>query len=49
MPNVEKFEEHLFSINGAKVRALIIKNRDFEPQKQGFSTTFLDVVDVNGG
>ena len=49
MPNVEKFEEYLFSINGAKVRALKIKNRDFEPQEQYFCTKFLHVVDVHGG
>ena len=47
--NLGKFEEYLFSENEAKVRAIKMKNRDYEPQEQYFCTKFLHMVDVQGG
>ena len=52
VPNVGKFEEYLFSRNGTKIRALKMKNRDFEPQEVEpqpyFCIKFLHMVDVHG-
>ena len=47
--NLGKFEEYLFPEIEAEVRAIKMKNRDYEHQEQYFCTKFLHMVDVQGG